>query len=750
MNISTSKTINKNMSDSLIGISTSLKELSFQPGSSPAIFEVNVINYSDKFASFQLEIIAAGVEGNLKHNWYVLSPEISSKKPPGDSTKFVVQIIDTPVPGFVGQVNLTVQVFSIELQEENRQLLRLTVLQGLGEVALRLKLPIEEFQAYPDQQIKIPVQLENPGQKPANVILHLLGIEPAWLYEEKHSLHIPAGDRIETAFLCQIPAPTKAFSQVYHFTIEAIQPSGLSSKIQGNLSILPKGEVNFRCNPKQHRIPRNYLSFRSEPVNYQLELENYSNLDQICRVVVNTEEKVDYQVLPEEINLQSGMTNQLSLETKVKRPWFGREKNLLIEVASELSDQRLGNTEPPNHTIKLKILPLIPIWLLAIILILLSGVLWWLSWLNPSSPFFGHKKAVNSVQFNGLVDDLISGSNDQRTILWRVDGFFNPIINQEIRQISNSQKAVRVVRYRPVNNNVMAAGLENGEIQLWRLTQAKDLIGTLSYQKDDRVLGLEFTPDSQFLFSAHGSGLVLVWDTTYTKNNRNFTLSERLLEKKQFDFAIYDIRLFSIQEKQQSDSLLNVTKDYLAIVGRYNQLAIWDLSQDKIMKVPYPIAGGQDDYIVSLDTAEMVPLLLATADNQGYITIWDLEKCIQGKGKCEIRDRWLHNKPGESVRSISLSYNACYLASGGDDSKVRLWALTSDGKRAQEKNGEYVTKEVDRSIKKEDAILSVDVKLAENDVLIASGSEDTQVRVKTEKRRRDLNCDIQTNQNNQN
>lgn len=736
MNIFTSKSINNNMSQSLIGISTSLKELTFQPGSLPANFEVNVVNYSDKFVSFQLEVIAAGVEGNLKHDWYVLSPEISSKKPPGDSTKFIVQIIDTPLPGFVGQVNLTVRVFSIELQQENRQLIRLTVLQGLGEVALKLKLPIAEFQAYPNQQIKIPVQLENPGQKPANVILHLLGIESAWLIEEKQSLHIPAGDRIETAFLCQIPSPIEAFSQIYHFTVEAIQPSGLSSQIQGNLSVLPKGEVEFRCNPKQHRIPKNFLSFHSKPVNYQLEFENASNLDQICRVVVHTEEKVDCQILPEEINLQSGMTNQVNLETKVKRPWFGNEKKLLIEVASELSDRRLGNTEPARQILILKVLPRIPTWLLAIVLALLAYLLWWSSWLNPDNPYYGHQKAVNSVEFNGLVDDLISGSNDRTTILWRVDGFFNPFSNQFVRRISNRDKAVRVVRYRPVDNNVMATGLENGEIQFWRLTQINNLIGTLSYQKDDRVFGLEFTPDSRSLFSAHGSGLVLEWDTTFTKRNINFSGNERLLRKRQFDFAISHIKLLNLEQK------------YLVISGRYNQAVIWDLSNDKVIKIPYP-PGGQDDYIFAVDSSEMVPFLLATADNQGYITLWDLEKCILQKGACEIRDRWLNTKVGESVRSVALTSNACYLASGGDDGKVRLWALTSDGKRAKEQNGEDAKKEVDRSDENK-AIFSVDVKTIENHVLIASGSEDTQVRVKTQKRRFDLNCEMQTKQNTEN
>lgn len=716
------------MADHLIVTKVSVKELTFNPGNSPTIFEVDAINYSDQFASFQLEVIAAGAESNANPSWYILSPEICTKKPPGDSTRFQVQIVDTPVAGFVGQMNLTVRVFSIELQDENRQLLRLIVKEAKSGAALKLKLPVKEFQVYPDQQVKIPVQIFNPGQQAVNTMLQLSGIESGWLIEEQQSFHLPAGDRIETVFLCQIPEHTQAISQLYPFAIEANQTNGLSARVEGSLLVLPKGTVEFRCNPEEHRIPaQNKFSFRSNPVTYQLEFQNHSNLHQTCRINLESEAKLNYEIVPEQVDIKSGETNQMLLTTQVKRHWIGGVKNFLIEVTTELADERLGNTEPNTQVLQLKVLPLIPKWLLVSSGLFLLWLLWWCSWLNPDNPFFGHNKAVNSVQFNGLASNVISGSNDQTSILWLEKGFFNPLINQYLGRIGNSGKAVRVVRYRPVDNNVMAAGLENGEIQLWDLTGTRGFIDAFSYQKDDRVFALEFMPDSRSLFSAHGSGLVLHWDISFSRQT-NPTRTERVLRKKQFDFAIYDIKL------------LGQARNYLAVAGRYNQLSIWNLATDQILKVPYT-PGGQDDYIFSLSTAETVPYILATADNQGYITVWDMEKCIKGEGDCEIRDRWLNSQQGQAVRSLSLSYNACYLASGGDDGKVRLWALTSDGKRAREiGTSEEVKKEVIRSNNGK-KINSVDIKLIQDNVLIASGSDDTQVRVQKEKRRTDLDCD---------
>ncbi len=716
------------MAENLISSKVSVKELTFKPGYAPTIFEVDAINYSDRFASFQLEVIAAGAESNANPSWYVLSPEICTKKPPGDSTRFRVQIVDTPVPGFVGQMNLTVRVFSIELQDENRQILRLIVQEGKSGAALKLNLPVKEFQVYPDRQVKIPVQIFNPSQQAVNAVLQLSGIESGWLIEENQSLHVPAGDRIETVFVCQIPEHTQAISQLYPFAIEANQTNGFSARVEGSLFVLPKGTVEFRCDPEEHRIPaQKKLSFKSDPVTYQLEFENRSNLHQTCRIKIETEAKLNYEIVPEQVEIKSGEINQMLLTTQVKRHWIGGVKNLLIEVESKLSDERLGNTEPNKQVLQLKVLPLIPKRLLIAGGLLLLWLLWWCSWLNPDNPFFGHTKAVNSVQFNGLASNVISGSNDQTSILWLEEGFFNPIINQYLGRIGNSGKAVRVVRYRPVDNNVMATGLENGEIQLWDLTRTRGFIESFSYQKDDRVFGLEFMPDSRSLFSAHGSGLVLQWDISF-RRQANSNQTERLLRKKQFDFAIYDIKL------------LGQERNYLAIAGRYNQLLIWNFTTDQIVKVPYT-PGGQDDYIFSLSTAETVPYILATADNKGYVTIWDLEKCLKGEGDCEMRDRWVNSQPGQPVRSLSLSYNACYLATGGDDGKVRLWALTADGKRARETGtGEEVKKEVNRSNDGK-KFNTVDIKLIQEHVLIASGSDDTQVRVKQEKRRTDLGCD---------
>lgn len=174
----------------------------------------------------------------------------------------------------------------------------------------------------------------------------------------------------------------------------------------------------------------------------------------------------------------------------------------------------------------------------------------------------------------------------------------------------------------------------------------------------------------------------------------------------------------------------------LAIGGRYNQLVVWNWENDELLQVPYP-QGGQDDYILSLDNAEFNPELLVTADNQGAITLWNMQNCLTGNSDCKIIDRWPNGHGGQPVRSVALSADGCYLASGGDDGRVMLWPLTADGRRA----GKFIDgKEVVRSYNRK-KFNSVDIKVVNENIFIASGSDDTEVRVEIQKGLPELGCD---------
>ena len=696
------------MASSLISASASAQVLKFKPGGSPAIFEVTVNNDSDRFASFQLEIVAAGANPDPGFQWYSLSPGVSAKKPPGDSTKFYVAIADTPVPGFVGIMNLTVRVFSMDLRDEERLVLRLVVQESAGSKLLKVDLPVQKFQVVPGESVEIPVRVHNPNQQATNVTLSFLGVEPSWLSAggEQRFL-LDAGEQTEVTFSCNPPVEfLQAPCKIYPFAIEATHHKGSTARDTGTLEVLPMGFVEFSCTPEQQTIPAKggwLPSRRSDPATYDLQFENASNLCSSASVQVEwkSKQKCIVEVTPANVALNPGETSKTLLVASKPRPRWGFAQKLLLEVTAVLSDPRV-EVQNDTETLELRVLPVFPVWLqLTGGLLVLLLLFWWLL-----RPFDGHRSAVTSVRFNGIGDRVISGSSDQTIRSWRVKG--NHL--EPMGVFAELGKAVRVVRYKPVNNDLVAAGLENGEIQLWNvLGEHKKPIDSFFYKKDDRVLALEFTKDSRYLFSSHGSDLVLAWnierdlsDTTSSNNKPVATLKS--------GFAVYDLAVVGPGDSN------------LAIGGRYNKLVVWNLTSNKARLVPYR-PGGQDDYIVSLSVAANKPTLMATADTQGYITLLDMSQCLIKDVKCEAIQEWSRGHGGKPVRSVSLAANGKYLASAGDDGRVMLWPLSSEGRLEPKcSNGKEISK-VSTKFK------DVDLLLDGENVLALSGGNDSRVRL---------------------
>ncbi|AFY32743.1 WD40 repeat domain-containing protein [Calothrix sp. PCC 7507] len=701
-------------------ISTTISEqvIKFKPGGTPASFNISVTNDSDRFAAFQLEMIAAGADVIPGLRWYNFSPEVSAKKPPGDRTRFTATITDSPVPGFAGIMNLTVRIFSLELGEETREVIRLVVEKSKGLTPVKLTLPVAEFPAYPSDLLEIPVSLYNPSQLTANVVLNFLGVDITWLVEgNERRLQIPPGGKTETTFLCQLPIPSLVPSQPYPFTIEADLIDGPLSSATGTIIVLPKGFVDFNCIPKELQMPPSASAWwipkwKCHSATYILKFDNASNLRPDVTVLVQPEagqRQSTWELIPEKAKISPGEITELQLTINKRRHWWGGSKKLRFEVKAIESETDI-DIRNDTQFLKLNVLPVLPIWMQLLIGAGLLTLAWACSWLNPNNPLFGHTAPVTSVQFNGMGDNAVSGGNDQKIIKWDSAGFLNPLINQFQGDLGNLGKAVRVVRYRPVDNNLLAAGLENGESWLFNLAgDGNKPIDSFLFRKDDRVLALEFTKDSRYLFSGHGSGYVLQWDVQ-SDLEKNVSVNNSPFKQKKFDFAVSALALAGKANKN------------LMVGGRFNQLWMWNFEPDKVRSLPYQ-EGSKDDYIQSLTVAAYKPNLMATADNQGYITLWNLDKCLSKDVKCTIVDRWGNGHGSKPVRSVVLNRNGCYLASGGDDGRVMLWPLNIDGKRhPQFANGQ----EVGRS---EQRINSVDLKRQGKNIFVLSGSDDTQVRI---------------------
>jgi WD40 repeat protein len=718
--------------------------LKLKPGNSTASFTVTVINESTKFAAFQLEIIAPGYAIDSQRKWYSTEPKVSTKKPPGSRTDFTVSVIDTPTPGYVGRLELMVRVFSVDFRDETRQPLSIDV--EPRESYLVVELPIPRLQVYPRNPIEIPVKIYNPRRQAADVSLNLQGIHAEWLPNGSYQqLQVLAGQQRVVHFICQPPNPLSAPCEDYPFTLEAMPFDGASCEVQGVLEVLPAGFVEFGCEQKQLQIPpkRKFRwTWKSEPATYKFQLENGSNLWQDIDLISEGRDhqrcKVD--IVPDAIILDPAEKVDVDFVVRKRRPWLGLARRLLLEAVISLKGTDNVNSQvvpnPRAQLLELKVLPIIPPWLQAALLLLLLLLLW--LWTNIKPP--RHLEPVTSVQISGDAGTILSGSRDQTIRRWQVNG--DRIDDAGI--LARTGKAVRVIRYRPVGNNVVAAGLENGEVQFWDVLTRKKL-KVLSFAKDDRVFGLAFTQDSRRVYSGHGSGRILEWNLEEDKKGQDKPTRQAVV-----DFSVYALAMSETPGQR-----------LLLISGRYNQLALWDLITNRLYHIPYeqqenstqindnsqatviPSVSSQQKYIESIATHQST---LATADNQGYISLWNLAKrrckvspTIQPNAKApllwtrsqycdlDLLNQWRDGHQNKPVRSVAFTNNGCYLASTGDDGRVMIWPLTTLGMRNEDTGETQVKPEIEVS-KINTRLNSVDAIVNQNQLLITSDDYDNQIR----------------------
>ena len=727
------------LASSVIDASLTTQNMTFRPGESPASFGVSIINLSDRFASFQLEIKAPGARE--QSNWYRLSPNVSTAKPPGDCTDFQVEILDSPLPNFVGIINLTVRVSSPQLLEERRLVLRLTI-EPSGELnLLHLEIPTERFQVYPRNTVDIPVTVKNTGMQPVEVHLQCTKMETAWLTgSSERRIQIPANEEITATFPCKPPGVDRAVSRDYPFVIIAKSNIGSAVEARGILEVLPVGFMQFEVQPQRQRIPKkkSWLpNWRSRSGTFQLLFENNSNLLQTLDLEVRGQDakRCEIKLDPEKPVLPLGETTFANLNISPRRPWIGWAQKLKFEVKPWLSDPRLGSCDPTTQILFLKVFPIVPLWLLLVLLSTIAAIMF-----RPVP--ITHLASVNAVRLggtSGILPLIISTSDDCSIRTWGVtnrgtlkpeDASSNetsvktctdaqPKSDKGILAVS--QQAIRSLALTPVNNDRVFAGLENGTVQVLDINTRKELY-TLKDPKDstsDRILDLMFTRDSLTLYASYGSGTIRSWhrpiDVRFdSKPDRVLKLPDR------FAYQAWTLAL-SPDEKT------------LVSAGEFKRLILWDLkkSQPRQLRLSEDAQNrGQRGFFWDVSFAPNSSVL-AASDSDGYITLWDLSQCQKlpenlpkkelPQASCLQLERWQASETS-SVRSILFTSDRRWLISAGDDGKILAWRLTTKGTLDRTQKQKQIASVHSK-------ITSLDVITKEQGIWIASGSDDGQVRL---------------------
>ena len=741
------------MENSAIEASTSTHSLTFRSVDTPVSFDVSVGNNSDRFANFHVEVSAPGENLNSGYKWYRISPEVAAAQPHGSTTTFQVIIFDSPVPGFVGTIDLTVRVFSPQLRQERRLMVRLTISADRRPASVSIELPVREFQIYPRNTVDIPVKVRNLGQQFVEVVLRLTGIEPAWSIggtERRVSLH-PAS-QVEVSFQCQPPSVTQAPSKNYPFTIEVIDHNLAPGTNEGKIEVLPVGFISLVLTPKHQQLPAQgqwWPNWKAKSTTITAAFKNDSNVYQQVDILVQGKDcnRCSLSISPPIAHLNLGKTTTVGLEVTTERPWAGIGRKLELEAKPVLSDQRLGTTDPATESFTVRVLPILPLWLQLGSIALLAGLIALL--LKPGS--ISHTAFVNSVRLSGDGSTVLSGGDDCTIRRWRRDGDklvpSLTLVGSEPIACGRSQnpqgllaipnRPVSVLRLMPEDSNRLAVGLENGNVELWSVKTAKK-IGTLEppqkQKTNDRVFDMVFSQDSKYLYAGHASGILNVWERSSPEGQFQLADPSHPIDLKKQLKLNFQVRALALNPAQNTLVVGGNYKRFVTIEGKdrivdsqNSQIAV-----QKLEKLDENLSAGSGDYIWGLAFAPNAASILATADSDGYITIWDLTSCPKGKKvegiselNCQpagIKSRWRASQ--KSIRSIAFSEDGKLLVSGGDDGRLMAWWLNSEYKIDVLKGA--MGKEIYRSDRK---INSIDIKIIERGITIVSGSEDFQVKL---------------------
>jgi WD40 repeat protein len=727
---------------SIIDASLTEQSLIYRPGGPPASFGVSVINRSNQFASFQLEILAAGASEQT--NWYRLSPDVSTAKSPGDRTDFQVEILDSPLPNFVGVVNLTVRVFSPQLSEEKRLVLRLTLEPRGTSNLLHVRLPMERLQVYPRNVVEIPVTVKNLGSQPAEVLLQCSDLDSTWLVgSHERRLALSANGETTATFQCQPPGADQVASQDYPFRIVAKNREVFTFEAKGILEVLPVGFMQLDAQPQQQRIPakRPWLpNWQSRSASFQLMFKNNSNLLQTIDIEMRGQDarKCQIQVNPEKAALPLGEVTPVSLSISPRRPWIGWSRKLKFEVKPWLSDPRLGSTDPATQILFLRVFPILPLWMLLAFLAMIAAIIF-----RPMP--ISHLAGVNAVRLSGTsgrlplvfsaADDCSirswSGTESEtldpqgvlsKGILAKTCTSTQPGSSRGLFAIT--EQAIRTLALIPVKNNQIFAGLENGAIKVWDINAGQELytLKDPNDQTSDRILDLQFTRNSLTLYSSYGSGTVRSWQRSRDINFESKPAKVLRLGDR-FAFQAWSLAL-SPDEKT------------LASAGQFKRLILWDVSKAKPLARQLRLADdtqnrGDNDFFWDVNFAPNAPML-AASDSDGFITLWDLSKCEKVtlpkkpsvdrliQQSCSQSARWQASQT--SVRRVLFTPDQRWLVSAGDDGKILAWHLTN-------KLIPDLTQRPKQIATLPGRVTSLDLIANNQGIWIASGSEDAQVRL---------------------
>ena len=338
---------------------------------------------------------------------------------------------------------------------------------------------------------------------------------------------------------------------------------------------------------------------------------------------------------------------------------------------------------------------------------------------NTMTLLAGHTGIIHRADFNFDGRVVATGGADGKVLLWNtesgqiqleieaheysIDNLAYHPNKQQVATTSASENCVKLwdtgsgiesakivvghiindLDYNKDGSKIVTAD-QSGTIKIWTTNPGKEL---LSIESTGRIFNnVIFSPDSSLIVASGENHKISIWDAQNGQLKRHINAHTELITDLSFDpsgnkiaSASYDktTKIWDVQSGRKLLTLLGHQNKIHSIDYNGNGSRLATASEDGIIKV-WDVTPNNDNVPIRNHKSSVTSInfsqdkmYFVTTSTDGTAKLWQLESK-------QIRHVFSHGKNSEiQLLTSAFSNDSLYVATGGKDSKVFIWEVTT-------------------------------------------------------------------------